>query len=285
MKIKTFIITALTACAMTGCNQQKNVHVENERKADSILPTDYGACVICNGEVDGINIDEAYAMHSVMKFPQALFVADCLKRQATSLDDSILVKKDELMQETWSPMLKMFDIEKKFSIAELLQLSLQQSDNNACDLLFERFGGPEQVENYMGKLGFANIRMRWTEREMRADHSHTNLCTPREICRLFEWFLAHKTHDEYLSFIWQTMVTCQTGTTRLPAAIPECAMCVHKTGTGFTNPDGTMYRNDAGIITLPDGRSIILAIFVPLSKEESDIAVIAKPFIDKVLEH
>lgn len=61
-------------------------------KADCILPTDYGACVICNGEVNGINIDEAYAMHSVMKFPQALFVADCLKRQATLLDIAVISK-------------------------------------------------------------------------------------------------------------------------------------------------------------------------------------------------
>ena len=36
---------------------------------------------------------------------------------------------------------------KSFTYSELLALSLQQSDNNACDILFERCGGPNTVDN------------------------------------------------------------------------------------------------------------------------------------------
>ena len=41
-----------------------------------------------------------------------------------------------------SPMLKTFENQRTFTYSELLALSLQQSDNNACDILFERCGSP-----------------------------------------------------------------------------------------------------------------------------------------------
>lgn len=36
MKLKTILMAALAACAMTACNQQKNANVNNEMKADSL---------------------------------------------------------------------------------------------------------------------------------------------------------------------------------------------------------------------------------------------------------
>ena len=57
----------------------------------------YGAYMIRNDSVSGINENEHFAMHSVMKFPQALYVADYLSRKALSLDDTIVVNKADLM--------------------------------------------------------------------------------------------------------------------------------------------------------------------------------------------
>ena len=53
-----------------------------------------------DGSVSGINEDERFAMHSVMKFPQALYVADYLSRKGLALDDTIVVNKADLMQDT-----------------------------------------------------------------------------------------------------------------------------------------------------------------------------------------
>ena len=93
--------------------------------------------------------DKRYEMNSVMKFPQAIYVAHFLDSCNISLDQRMTVKKKDLEQNTWSPMLKMIDEEREFSYGELLALSLQQSDNNACDLLFELCGGPKDVQNYL----------------------------------------------------------------------------------------------------------------------------------------
>ena len=67
-------------------------------------------------------------MYSVMKFPQALYVADFLARNNIELNTGVLVRKDDLMQDTWSPMLNTFENEETFTYSELLALSLQQSD-------------------------------------------------------------------------------------------------------------------------------------------------------------
>jgi len=74
--------------------------------------------------------DKRYEMNSVMKFPQAIYVAHYLDSCGISLDQRVTLKKHDLEQNTWSPMLKMIDVEQEFSYGQLLALSLQQSDKN-----------------------------------------------------------------------------------------------------------------------------------------------------------
>lgn len=242
---------------------------------------DYGACVYADGKSTGIRMEEPFAMHSVMKFPQAIYVAECLQKRKGSLNETVKVSKADLMQETWSPMLKTFDKERDFSYAELLELSLVQSDNNACDILFKLFGGPEKVEQYLCQIGFTDIHVKWTEREMNIypKRSSDNSCTPLGMARLFEWFYHHKEQNEHLHFVWDTMAACQTGSARLASIIPEGSVFIHKTGTGFPSKDKRQDRNDVGIIIMPDGTYQIVAVFAPQSTKESDVADIGKKYI------
>ena len=109
-----------------------------------------GVYVIKKGGVEsGINATSRFPMYSVMKFPQALYVADFLARNNIEMNTEVIVRKDKLMQDTWSPMLKTFEDQRTFTYSELLALSLQQSDNNACDILFKRCGSPRNVEKYI----------------------------------------------------------------------------------------------------------------------------------------
>ena len=234
-----------------------------------------------DGSVRGMNENERFAMHSVMKFPQALYVADYLSRKGLNLDETKVVDKAGLMQDTWSPMLKQFDSRKSFSYAELLELSLGLSDNNACELLFKFCGKPKAVEMYMRKLGFRDIHVRTTEEQMHKNPAKAieNSSTPAEMVRLFEWFYHHKDDNQYLAFIWKAMADCSTGLKRIPAATPEDARIVHKTGTGFPLPEGLQDMNDAGIVLMPDGSHAVIAVFTTLSPSESVIANIAKQLL------
>lgn len=237
----------------------------------------YGAS-ITNGDLYFGHQDCAFAMHSVMKFPQALFVADYLHKQGLTLGDSVLVCKDSLDAETWSPMLLVFEGTRYFTFAELIEWSLKQSDNNACDLLFASCGQPDAVEKYIHTLGFKDIHVQLTEKEMKKSPHRAieNSSTPKEMVRLLEWFYLHRNDNRNLSFIWNTMADCNTGQQRIAAVLPKEGRLIHKTGSGFLSPDGRQDRNDVGIVLLPDGSHLSIAVFLPKSKEEKEVAEIAE---------
>lgn len=212
----------------------------------------------------GVNEDGSAPLFSIVKFPQALYVAHCLTESGRPLDGKVTVRKRSLMQDTWSPMLEMFGRCRRFSFAELLRLSLQESDNNACDILFDVFGAPEAVEEYISCIGFPGVRIRSTERQMMSDRktAYLNAASPREIAGLLEWFFQHRNDNEGLSYVWQLMSGCNTGLSRLPAAAEPGDNVIHKTGTGFATETGVSAINDAGVIIHPDGTHSVAAVFV-----------------------
>ena len=272
------IVTLVCALVVTSCWAQEPISDSTRLPIES---KSYGACIMRNDSIVGINEDKPFAMHSVMKFPQALCVADYLSRKGLDLDDTIVVDKADLMQDTWSPMLKQFEGKGTFSYAQLLELSLGQSDNNASELLFKFCGKPQSIEKCMRKLGFHDIHIRMTEEQMHKNPAKAieNYSTPAEMVRLFEWFYRHKDDNPYLTFIWKTMADCSTGLERIPAAIPTDARVVHKTGTGFPSSEGVQDMNDAGVILMPDGSHAIIAIFTTHSSSEAVIANIARQLL------
>lgn len=277
------IVTLVCALVVTSCWAQEPISDSTRLPIES---KSYGACIMRNDSIVGINEDKPFAMHSVMKFPQALYVADYLSRKGLDLDDTIVVDKAELMQDTWSPMLKRFEGKTAFSFAELLELSLGQSDNNASELLFKFCGRPKAVEKYMRKLGFHDMHVRMTEEQIHKNPAKAieNSSTPAEMVRLFEWFYHHKDDNRYLTFIWKAMADCSTGLKRIPAAISADARIVHKTGTGFPSAEGLQDMNDAGIILMLDGSHAIIAVFTTNSSSEAVIANITRQLLDTIIK-
>ena len=242
-----------------------------------------GAYVKKGGIEKGINATNRFPMYSVMKFPQALYVADFLAKNNIELSAEIIVKKDELMQDTWSPMLNMFKDHRIFTYSELLALSLQQSDNNACDILFKLCGGPGKVEKYIRNLGFKDIRIQKTEKQIHTNpvSSNKNWCTPQSIAALLDWYIVHHNDSEPLRFIWKLMAECQTGKDRLPAAFPNSARVIHKTGTGYPLPSGQPSGIcDIGIIILDNGQPFPIAVFINNPSPQSRIPDVAKQLLE-----
>ena len=241
-----------------------------------------GGYVKKGGTDNCINATSCFPMYSVMKFPQALYVADFLIRNNIELNTEVMVRKDKLIQDTWSPMLKTFEGERTFTYSELLALTLQQSDNNACDILFERCGNPRKVEKYIRKLGFNSIRIQKTEKQMheRPTDSNKNWCTPQAMVALLDWFIAHHNDNEPLRYIWKLMEECQTSDNRLPAAVPSSARIIHKTGTGYPLPSGQPSGIcDVGIIILDNGKQLPIAVFITYPSSQSRISDVAKQLL------
>ena len=209
---------------------------------------------------------QRFPMMSVMKFHQALAVCDCLKRASIPLDAVTDVTAAMLHADTWSPLRDAHPEGGTFTYAELLEYTLVYSDNNACDILFELTGGPVQTADHIASLGIGDFDIECTEAMLHENPGNCirNWTTPLSAAMLLEYFWRVRDADGYMAFIWDTMCGCRTGEARIPGRIQGNVQAIaHKTGTGDLLPDGRISAvNDAGIIVLPDGSHISLAVFV-----------------------
>ncbi len=144
-----------------------------------------GVAVIINGkDTVSVNGKRDFPMLSVYKFPQALAVADYCHKHNISLNDTIRISADDLNPDTWSPMRDKYgrkDI--SLPLSEILVYSVQQSDNNACDVLFRLIGGPQVADSLMKCLGYDEIHILNTEDEMYRDPylCYANRATPLQM--------------------------------------------------------------------------------------------------------
>lgn len=228
-----------------------------------------GVAVISGTDTVSVNGHEPFPMMSVYKFPIALAVADRCRAMELSFAESLHVTGKNLNPDTYSPMLKKYgDIGAdgaEISLRELLKYALQESDNNASDILLDWAGGAEKVDCYISGLGADGISVKWSEDEMYEDHdrSYGNSSTPMAMASLMNLFIGMP-EDSLTAELRQIMETCATGTARLVKPLVNSdAVVGHKTGTGFTLPDGRLMAiNDAGYVILPDGRRYCIAVFV-----------------------
>lgn len=268
----------------SSCNQL-------QERIDSLLSmndVDVGVAVWYDGKMlCQANADKAFPMMSTFKLHQAVVVLNAIHDGSASLDSTILVTKEMLRPNTYSPLRDAHpDGNIRLTIEDLLCYSLLQSDNNACDILFSLFGGTARVQSEMQRLGLRHTQIRWTEDEMHINEARTteNFSTPRDAVRLVE--IAYQ--DEWLR---ETLTHCVTGQNRLPALLPhDEGICIgHKTGTWGIMPDGMVNGiNDIGFVVLPDGRHYSVAVFCNKSSlsfeaTESLIAQISLIVYDNII--
>jgi beta-lactamase class A len=90
------------------------------------------------------------------------------------------------------------------------------------------------------------------------------------MARLLEGFWTNKyLSDSSTAFLKRALTDTSTGPKRIKGLLPEGTPVAHKTGSSGQDNNGvTAATNDVGIITLPDGRHLILVVFVCDSRED-----------------
>ena len=248
-----------------------------------------GLIHIETGDSLDVNNHIRFPMLSVYKFPLAIAVLGMVDKGELSLKQTYHITKADLTDETWSPLKKEFpNGEVDLTIAQLLNYSVSQSDNIACDILFKLAGGTESVDKYIHGLGISGIAIKATEHEMRAGWKiqYTNWSKPMQMSRLLEGLYQQKyLSDSSNTFLMKLMIESANDPARIKALLPEGTIVAHKTGT--SDQRGKIYDacNDVGIIFLPDGTHVALSIFVSKSEEDYDttrklIAEISKAVFD-----
>ena len=209
-----------------------------------------------------VNNSDKYPMMSVFKFHQALAVCHHLQKKGMPLDSVINISKKELRENTYSPLRDRFpEGNIRISLSELMEYTLQLSDNNACDILFNRILSIKDTDRYIRSLGIDDFSIEMDENDMHENlaNCYRNWTTPMAAVRLINLFLdGDAVSGEYCDFIKRTMTECTTGICRLPYPLKN---------TGAVIGHKTIGINDIGFIDLPDGDRYLIAVFVKDSAE------------------
>lgn len=265
-----FILMGFWSCKKTSLKDRINQVVKDKKAKVGVAIID-----MSNSQLTQINGNDDFPLQSVFKFHIAAKVLDELDKGKFNLSDKIEIKETEILENTYSPLRN--ELGKRgqsIRLDSLLYYMVALSDNNACDILLSRIGGPVEVNDYFKSLGFTGVKITVNEEQMHQDWEtqFSNVVTPIAAAETIKRFYLR----EYLSgdahnFLYGLMTITPTGKKRIKAGSPKNATVAHKTGTSGRNDLGiSAATNDIGVVTLPGGKAFIVAIFVTDSKETDD---------------
>jgi beta-lactamase class A len=256
------------------------------------------AVLVETGERVRLEGGEGFPMQSVFKLPVALQVLHLVDEGRLDLAEQVKLGPSD-MRRGHSPLRDRWPGGITLPVEELLRLMLVESDNTAADALLARAGGPPAVTARLHALGVAGIRVDRSEDELARDlldggtpalqrylQDPRDTATPDGMADLLVLIargqeLKPATHARLVLWLEQT----RTGPRRIRGLLPAGTRVGDRTGTGPDRGGINACTNDVGIVTLPDGRRIAVAVFSkgsprPLAVRERTIARIARALYD-----
>lgn len=213
-----------------------------------------------------LNPRDHFPMQSVYKLPIGMAVMKQVDAGKIKLDQKVRVTKDDFIgRDAHSPIRDKNPNGADLTVDELMGWMLRESDGTASDVLMKLAGGPEAIQAYLTELGIKDMIVLDTEKAFAQDHSlqFRNWATPEAAVALLRALherrgLTETAHDLLLKY----MTESTPGAKRLKGLLPAGTIVAHKTGTSGTEKGVTAATNDIGIITLPNGKHLAIAVFV-----------------------
>lgn len=268
-----FLLISIFSCAQKAELKKEISKITEGKKATvavSVLGIDFPF------QYNNNNAEKKLPMQSVFKYHIALAVLDLVDQGKLSLDQKVFIKKSELLPNTWSPIREK-NPEGNFEmpISELIEYSVAMSDNVGCDVLLRLIGGPKVVNDYIVSKGVKNTQIVYNEELMQSawKNQYENYTTMKSATRLLKDFYKGKIlSKKSTEFLLAVMYRTSTGLNKIVEQLPKSAKVAHKTGSSGKNDAGlTGAENDIAIITLPNGKTYAIAIFVSDSTESYDV--------------
>ncbi len=277
-KIKIHLFLLICLVAVQSCTPKKQLRTEIQQIVDKANGT-IGIAIknLNTNDTLTINNNLQFPMQSVYKFPLAINVLNQVDKGVLSLDQNFRIDKSDLLPNTWSPLRDKYpEGNVIIPLSEIISYTVSQSDNNGCDILFRLLGGTSAVNDYIHSIGVNEISIMGTEEEMHKDWNvqFTNWCKPYAMVQILEIFHQKKLlSDSSSNFLWKLMVETSTGPNRIKGLLPKSTIVAHKTGSSGKNDTGlTAAINDVGIIKLPNGQYIAIAVFVSNTTADDSIS-------------
>lgn len=279
-----------------------------DRIASQARPGTLGIIVMdpASGKTIKVNDGRGYLMMSVFKAPIAAAVLARVDSGELKLDHKVHLVPKDIVPGSAVPSLgerlKAGPID--VSVDELLHDAVTQSDNTAVDTLLKLLGGGAIATRFLESKGIHGMRIDMGECELsrmlnglkpgeQPPAGETDEVAEQRVQRGFEAVLASKVNTTTLDgaavFLNKLqsgalvsssstnkllgMMTAQVIPNRIRGGLPAGFQLADKTGTAGTYDDHLGAWNDIGIVTAPDGRRMIVAVFLsdsPASAKQAD---------------
>jgi beta-lactamase class A len=225
----------------------------------------FAAEIVETGAAIGLDEGRHYPMQSVYKLPIAMAVLHAVDERQRALDEPVRIAAADLVPRLHSPLRDRHPEGVTLSLREVLRYALVESDGTASDVLLALLGGPAAAERYVRGLGVSDLAIATSEREMLASETvqYRNWSSPRAAVQLLrilqrdgKWSPASR------GMLLELLTQSRPGPNRIKGMLPAGVSVAHKTGTSATVAGVTRATNDIGLVTLPDGRHLAIAVFV-----------------------
>ena len=272
-----------------------------QQVADRVAPGTLGVAIedLSTNRVIAFNGDRRFPLQGVAKAPLGAAVLAEVDAGRLRLDE-VLPVKDVDLSPPHSPIADAWPDRRDYTVGELLERAVGDSDNTAADVLMKRIGGPGAVTAWLRdrkvydleidryarqlqpeSLGLASFRADWKgeaayraalrtvppETRRRAALAYLanqeDTATPLAAAR----FLEALNQDELLTpasthRLMAIMTASRSGLGGLGAALPAGATLAHESGAAPTDLGFTAAANAIGIYTLKDGRRFAVTVFL-----------------------
>ncbi len=203
----------------------------------------------------------------------------------------------DLLEGGYDPIATQFPGGVTLTVEELLQRMVSNSDNTAADALLKLVGGPAVVTTRLRELGITDIRVDRTERQLaqdltgpgaleRYERDPRDTATPDAAVDLMIKVLGGGgLSPPNQGRLRKWLTESPTGANRIRGLLPPGSPVAHKMGTGPDRDGVNAATNDVGLVLLPGGRHMAIAVFIagsrqPLEAREAIIARITKAAYD-----
>jgi beta-lactamase class A len=274
----TWAGTALAAFWLVGITAQPPAHAQStallEHEMERVVAVSGGLAGACAQHLES---GRRACFNGASHFPMASTVKVAIAIEMLSRADSGKLKLDRMVelqpgdQHPGSGVLTYWFQAPgvALSVRNLLELMMVISDNSATDILLRLVGGPDAVNARLRALGVDGVRVdRSTQQLILEEHADVrafdqdirDTATPLGMTQLLvKLWRREALKPESTALLLEIMRRCETGPDRLKGLLPTGTDVAHKTGTLQNS------ANDVGIVSLPDGTHVAIAVFVKAS--------------------
>jgi beta-lactamase class A len=233
-------------------------------------------------------------MQSVFKLPLAIAVLRQVETGKLGLDQPVRFLPEDRIPHAYSPLQDKYpDAGVDVPVRELLRLTVSLSDNVAADILLRLMNGPDAVQGYITSLGIKGFHLKDGERTLHQDVTaqYRNWFEPAGAVQLLRRVADRSPLTTAHTELLLSWMEGSMRDDRLKGDLPAGTRVAHKSGSSDVDHGVAHATNDIGLITLPDGRRLAIAVFVTDSTADDAtrnkvIARIAKAAYDAIVaEH